>query len=188
MKRMKKVAVTIGHDLLGNPIVTYRRPTNRPIVHLPKHIQTPELLQTTHPTKPFTSTQFINANTGAEVIDYGSEKNAIATATVYGRNQSNDSRTGEPNQSRAEIDSIVPSIINGTKWYACNQCDKRFSHAPNLRDHIMAVHSGGKPFVCEHCHRTFSRKQNLEMHCLRFHEGSFPSIKFIPFTENLPLG
>lgn len=41
----KKVAVTIGHDLQGNPIVTYRKPINGPIVHLPKHIQTPELQQ-----------------------------------------------------------------------------------------------------------------------------------------------
>lgn len=48
-KQVKKVAVTIGHDLQGNPIITYRQPINRPIVHLPTHIQTPELLQFVKP-------------------------------------------------------------------------------------------------------------------------------------------
>lgn len=47
--RGKKVAVTIGHDLDGNPIIVYRKPSTNPIVHLPSHIQTPEIMQSINP-------------------------------------------------------------------------------------------------------------------------------------------
>lgn len=69
-RRRKKIAITIGHDLQGNPITIYRKPINR-IVHLPKHIQTPELLQTTYsviPAKSNPSTQFIMTNKEINVL------------------------------------------------------------------------------------------------------------------------
>lgn len=82
--RTKKVAVTIGHDLLGNPIVTYRKPYEK-VVHLPQHIQTPELLQTTHPTaipaKPTPSPQSIITNTSAQ-MEAATNTNANRTTLI----------------------------------------------------------------------------------------------------------
>lgn len=41
----KKVPVKIGYDVHGNEIITYRYPSDKPVVHLPSHIQTPDMVQ-----------------------------------------------------------------------------------------------------------------------------------------------
>ncbi|XP_055326946.1 mucin-17 isoform X2 [Sitodiplosis mosellana] len=67
----KKVAVTIGYDLQGNPIITYRKPSDKPVVHLPSHIQTPDMVQSVNPALLHTaksnasSTQFVITSKGA---------------------------------------------------------------------------------------------------------------------------
>lgn len=67
----KKVAVTIGYDLQGNTIITYRKPSDKPVVHLPSHIHTPDMVQSVNPALLHTaksnasSTQFVITSKGA---------------------------------------------------------------------------------------------------------------------------
>lgn len=72
--------------------------------------------------------------------------------------------------------SYVANIYNhmfrhsGEKPYVCNQCDKRFSSKPQLKQHLL-VHSGLKPFVCSICGKTFNNLYNLQVH-ERMHKGN----------------
>lgn len=153
MEGRKKVAVTIGHDLLGNPIVTYRKPINF-IVHLPKHIQTPELLKTTHPAK---------VNQSKIELDSIASSNTINRTKRYACDQ-----CAKTYRSSIGLKDHINSIHQGVRAYACNQCEKRFFTSSNLNGH-MVLHTGEKPFACEQCNRSFSRRANLKKHCLSCH-------------------
>ncbi|KAJ1490153.1 hypothetical protein T484DRAFT_1778017 [Baffinella frigidus] len=46
----------------------------------------------------------------------------------------------------------------------CPQCEKGFSTAGNLKEHIAAVHEGKKPHVCPQCDTAFSQASTLKRH------------------------
>lgn len=49
-----KVEVIIGHDAAGNPITHYQKPRTGPVVHLPSHIRTPDMVNSPS-TPPFSA-------------------------------------------------------------------------------------------------------------------------------------
>lgn len=124
-KQLKKVAVTIGHDLQGNPIITYRQPITRPIVHLPTHIQTPELsqlvkriqtpelVQRTIPaiisSEPNASTQFINTDNDdpLETATYTSVESA-ESQIFCGQNTSSMNQSHQIQAPQQNMYNIIP--------------------------------------------------------------------------------
>lgn len=53
----------------------------------------------------------------------------------------------------------------GVKQHQCSFCDKRFSLAQYLQEH-MYIHTGEKPFVCKHpgCGKRFRQAGKLSIH------------------------
>lgn len=88
--RRKKVPIQIGHDLHGNPIIAYRKPYAN-IVHLPPHIQTPELMETVNQqratsihTNSHASSQYTITN-GGDLLRRATNTsgNNQSTATIF---------------------------------------------------------------------------------------------------------
>ena len=57
----------------------------------------------------------------------------------------------------------------GEKPFQCEQCDRRFARASDLKVH-MPVHSDDKPFKCDECKKMFTRLSTLKEHT-RIHTG-----------------
>ena len=56
-------------------------------------------------------------------------------------------------------------MIDSSMYYKCEYCEKTFSQARNIKQHILTVHEGCKDFKCGDCQQSFSTKQVLERHC-----------------------
>lgn len=50
------------------------------------------------------------------------------------------------------------------KFYACDQCDGRFTRLYNLKMHKKAIHDGIRPHLCKVCGKTFSNSTKLKYH------------------------
>ena len=59
----------------------------------------------------------------------------------------------------------------------CSKCNKTFSTAGNLRNHIMTIHENQRPFKCPHpgCNKMYSIESRLQVH-YRIHTGSKPFV------------
>ena len=57
------------------------------------------------------------------------------------------------------------------KSHKCDACDKSFSQARNLKEHIQTIHEDGKKHICVSCGKSFSRAQHLKNHIHTVHKG-----------------
>ena len=60
---------------------------------------------------------------------------------------------------------------NGFLEHKCESCNKSFSQAYNLKNHIHTVHEGHKDYKCESCGKSFSQAGDLKRHIHKIHEG-----------------
>ena len=54
--------------------------------------------------------------------------------------------------------------------FACNQCDKQYSHQRHLTRHIQSVHEDVK-YDCNQCDKQFKQQSSLTYHIQSIHEG-----------------
>ena len=67
-------------------------------------------------------------------------------------------------------------VILGGKPFACELCNKAFTHQSYLNMHIRN-HTGEKPYACKHCSKSFSQQGDLNVHRThteRTHTGGKP--------------
>ncbi|SCV00762.1 LANO_0F08460g1_1 [Lachancea nothofagi CBS 11611] len=55
-------------------------------------------------------------------------------------------------------------ILDSSKHFACEFCDRRFKRQEHLKRHVRSLHMGEKPFGCHLCGKKFSRSDNLNQH------------------------
>ena len=70
-----------------------------------------------------------------------------------------------------EITSIEIQICVGN--HTCQECNRRFTRASNLRSHIQNVHNLMRNFQCEHCEDRFGQLQNMIVHQVNVHQVHF---------------
>ena len=61
-------------------------------------------------------------------------------------------------------------IVNVSRKYECEQCDKTYTGPGALYKHKQAVHEGVK-YACDQCDHQFTQKCNLYTHIQSKHEG-----------------
>lgn len=54
-------------------------------------------------------------------------------------------------------------ILERSQRFACEVCDRKFSHKKGLQDHLV-LHSGEKPFSCTFCGRSYALKKSMMDH------------------------
>ncbi|SCU84732.1 LAFA_0D11672g1_1 [Lachancea sp. 'fantastica'] len=62
-------------------------------------------------------------------------------------------------------------ILDSSKHFACEFCDRRFKRQEHLKRHVRSLHMGEKPFGCQICGKKFSRSDNLNQHVKTHQEG-----------------
>lgn len=62
-------------------------------------------------------------------------------------------------------------ILDASKQFACDFCDRRFKRQEHLKRHVRSLHMGEKPFDCQICGKKFSRSDNLNQHVKTHSEG-----------------
>ncbi|SCV04148.1 LAME_0H16138g1_1 [Lachancea meyersii CBS 8951] len=62
-------------------------------------------------------------------------------------------------------------ILDSSKHFACEFCDRRFKRQEHLKRHVRSLHMGEKPFGCHICGKKFSRSDNLNQHIKTHQEG-----------------
>ncbi|CEP60528.1 Com2p LALA0_S01e12970g [Lachancea lanzarotensis] len=62
-------------------------------------------------------------------------------------------------------------ILDSSKHFACEFCDRRFKRQEHLKRHVRSLHMGEKPFGCHICGKKFSRSDNLNQHVKTHQEG-----------------
>ena len=116
------------------------------------------------------------------------EKNKLEHLTVSNQNQVEETGTThttlDPLNNTYEtqlFDSDVSSLISGNKKVfqirktrECHICEKVFTTASSLREHISAVHLKLKPNQCQKCGKTYMYKTTLEGHIKTVHEKEKP--------------
>ena len=63
--------------------------------------------------------------------------------------------------------------VYAARPFACQHCDKSFTQAKSLKQHMKAVHEGEKPYMCPQCDYKTSYKHYLRTH-LRNHTKEKP--------------
>lgn len=66
-------------------------------------------------------------------------------------------------------------FLAAVKPFACDQCDKTFNRADNLKVHKDATHHGIRAFACVQCDKRFARNSYLQRH-LQWHTGLKPFV------------
>ena len=61
----------------------------------------------------------------------------------------------------------------GIKDFKCDQCEKAFTSATTLSQHIDVVHRDKKSFTCPECGHSFGRRGSLKTH-MSLHSSEFP--------------
>lgn len=61
-------------------------------------------------------------------------------------------------------------ILDASKQFACEFCDRRFRRQEHLKRHVRSLHMGEKPYGCHICGKKFSRSDNLNQH-IKTHGG-----------------
>ena len=83
----------------------------------------------------------------------------------------NDTRLLKPSSNLSE---------NKTKLH-CDKCDKPFSSARTLKDHIKWIHGNHEKVECNICQEIMNNKKSLRLHIYKKHqEGSNSSEKNNP--------
>lgn len=62
-------------------------------------------------------------------------------------------------------------ILDASKQFACDFCDRRFKRQEHLKRHVRSLHMGEKPFDCHICGKKFSRSDNLNQHIKTHTDG-----------------
>ena len=66
-----------------------------------------------------------------------------------------------------QIQKEKTTVKKGTKrkrtQHECDVCEKRFSQANHLKDH-MRIHTNEKPYECDVCEKRFTTSSNLKRH------------------------
>ena len=55
-------------------------------------------------------------------------------------------------------------ILDASKPFGCEYCDRRFKRQEHLKRHIRSLHICEKPYGCDICGKKFSRSDNLNQH------------------------
>ncbi|CAH01814.1 Com2p [Kluyveromyces lactis] len=55
-------------------------------------------------------------------------------------------------------------ILDASKPFGCEYCDRRFKRQEHLKRHIRSLHICEKPYGCHLCGKKFSRSDNLSQH------------------------
>ena len=85
---------------------------------------------------------------------------------------------------------VSPSVSSAR---TCGLCGLSFSSVSNLSVHVRTAHKKIKPFACEECDKRFSHKHVLQRHVATVHgsasstdEGSNSGVTDSPLTPHLP--
>lgn len=107
-----KVLMKIGYDTQGNPITVLRKPPTSPVVHLPSHIQTPDLAvppsasnTPTFTTKGSSNTQIVITSKGTLLTTNATTNSSQMTSTVSVSN------SGKTARSSASVAYSTPSKL-----------------------------------------------------------------------------
>lgn len=74
----------------------------------------------------------------------------------------------KPRKTRGRKEDKAADMVDETKIFVCEHCDRRFKRQEHLKRHFRSLHTGEKPFECKICQKKFSRTDNLNQH-LRIH-------------------
>ena len=78
----------------------------------------------------------------------------------------------DPNAAEYNRENVEKKDKAVTK-YKCNQCERAYTQAHNLKLHIKSVHEGikkTKKYNCYACEKVFTQSHNLKLHIKRVHE------------------
>lgn len=95
-----------------------------------------------------------------------------ATPTDSSNNSNGNTATSSPSPSVRRRLGPMPKtrgrkpspMLDATKHFGCEYCDRRFKRQEHLKRHIRSLHMCEKPFGCHICGKKFSRSDNLNQH------------------------
>ena len=70
--------------------------------------------------------------------------------------------------------SGLPTVHVDRGQKICSICQKEYTHAWKLKNHVMKVHAGKGRFPCDQCEKTFIEQPMLVGHVKKVHKGQGP--------------